>query len=279
MGSTDFDRACPCPHTRIRIVRNELSIAGALRDGLAESAGAREYIHAQRYPDSAEKHFPSGNPMTGVSRVQTGCPDARVIVKAFGLGRHRRRIHNAKYDVRMQFRGYARSSYGMALRLLDAGICAPQPIAWWNVHRRGRCVAQYYMYRYVDHALTLTEYADRYVRSADAARSLIGEYARFVARVHETGFRHGDLGGDNILVTGAGDERRYWLIDLDDAGPVPRSMRAVGLWLERRDFRRIDLPAFRWAVADPHRLFISRYRASRNGSAPDAWYRYWLKRR
>jgi len=104
---------------------------------------------------------------------------------------------------------------GLEVRLIDT----PQTVAW--VRKGGR---HYLVTRFIDGAEKLFSYAARSMEGMEGAeraaflRTLAGEAARFMRRLHDSGVRHGDMSEQNLLVKEDEGGRSLCLIDLDTVG-------------------------------------------------------------
>lgn len=114
----------------------------------------------------------------------------------------------------------ARRSYMNAVEIQRRGINTPTPIAY--IEKRGhtgRLIDSIYVSAYEQsESLELVTKQDP---------SIMIDFARFVAKLHEAGIRHDDLNSTNVRITGQPGSRNFSLIDLNrmkiypEGVPVP----------------------------------------------------------
>ena len=121
-------------------------------------------------------------------------------------------------------------AWDLGLRLREAGITVPAPVASVSRHWHGLCT-----YR-----ATITEWLEGWQDVEDAARALhaadagpaeitrlLEGIAMLHTRLSRAGFRHADLSGKNIYCRTTAQGFEYALIDLDsaEAEPISNDMR------------------------------------------------------
>lgn len=93
----------------------------------------------------------------------------------------------------------AGQSWRIAHTLLEHKIPVPAPVAFLD-QRRFRVVTRcYYIAEYLGDALNLEDYLMG--RGEGERRRIIGETGRLIGSLHRNGFRHGDLGIGNMLIS------------------------------------------------------------------------------
>ncbi len=91
-------------------------------------------------------------------------------------------------------------------------------------------------------------------------RRMIREFARLVARLHNRGILHGDLGLSNVLVREAGEKMEIWLIDNERTRQYPKEPPSR---LVIKNLIQINM--FRNTVSDAERMrFLVVYGQQRN---------------
>ena len=141
---------------------------------------------------------------------------------------------------RTLFGSRARHEWEMATALEAAGIRTAHPIAWAEKRRFGVVVDAAYLCVGLVDAIDFCPYVEsrapepeRDTADALRRRTLLGELARRVRRMHDRGLDHGDLHGGNVLVVPDATHRdvELHLIDLHRAsrraGPVPLRTRVA----------------------------------------------------
>ena len=137
----------------------------------------------------------------------------------------------------------SRRSFELAAHLRAHGVAAPRPIAWLDRWERGRLLESHYVYEY-EHGSSMREAIDGLLASQPEAAdvlALMRVVAAAVARMHQAGVIHFDLGNQNVLVDRIGEDGwgNVRVIDLDRA----RRFGSPTLRLRARDLSRIDLPS------------------------------------
>lgn len=133
------------------------------------------------------------------------------------------------------------NAFRQGLRLSDAGILTPQPLAVIGVTRRG-VLHEYLLTEAVDQAVSLQHWlssAKSETPGADLAKSrdrLARRLGQTLHRLHAHRFDHRDLKATNILVSA---DERLWIIDLDGVRRWPVLLR----------FRRVQNLARLWVGA------------------------------
>lgn len=139
----------------------------------------------------------------------------------------------------------AERAWRVALRLREAGVGTPEPLAWLERWSVGRLAEAYYVARRIENTSNGRDelrHLLRYEAFTDRIMPFMETLAAAIRALHEAGVVHGDLGNQNILMRRAGEG--VWtdvqFIDLNRArlttGPITLAERAV-------DLARIHLPS------------------------------------
>ncbi len=140
--------------------------------------------------------------------------------------------------------GKAEKSYRYSLYLRQHGVGVPDPLAWGRRLVGKRMGESFLLTNYVETPSDfLGEMARLYREDPDCASyvSLLRTVATEIRRMHDAGFIHNDLGGQNILLRRTGE--RSWgkvrFIDLNRGRILPN----VSLSQRARDMAKLDLPS------------------------------------
>lgn len=102
----------------------------------------------------------------------------------------------------------AQRSFTNALELRHRGINTPEPIAYIEKRETlNRLTASIYISAY--------EKSSSLEQTVKQDKTVMIEFARFVAKLHEAGIRHDDLNATNVRVRGEVGNRQFSLIDLN----------------------------------------------------------------
>lgn len=116
----------------------------------------------------------------------------------------------------------ARCAFENAIELLKRGFVTPQPIAYQEVRRMGIIEQVYFACEYTDASMVDGRLTDKKLFDKELAIA----YARFVAKMHESGVLHCDLNPLNTLVKEREGQYDFQLIDINRMqffnGPVPK---------------------------------------------------------
>ena len=142
----------------------------------------------------------------------------------------------------------ARRSYDNARELLGRGVSTPRPIACIEV-RQGPLLRQAF---YVSDYTPLPAVCERLVDLHPYDRTMTGDFARFVASLHERGIIHRDLNNTNVLYRAAEDGHYdFTLIDVNrvdfyapGAVPLDVCLRNLTLFSHLTDMFREFLGAY-----------------------------------
>lgn len=150
--------------------------------------------------------------------------------------------------------GKAARTFAAAVALVEAGVGTPEPVACLERWAGGRLLESHFV------ALTLVgvssfgqELNDLFLNDPACRKfmSLLETVAKAVRGMHEAGFRHNDLGNQNVFLRRRGDGE--WadvaFLDLNRA----RFGREVSLRDRARDLSRI------WLPSDLRRVFLEMY--------------------
>jgi tRNA A-37 threonylcarbamoyl transferase component Bud32 len=140
-----------------------------------------------------------------------------LVLRRLNYGRNRHRLSDCFRPSRAQ------RAFRSALDLEAAGLPVARALAVADLRSWRWPVHAYLLSVEIENAQTLGQFA----RQSDSwSRRLVGELALLLARLHQTGFIHGDLKATNVLIQ---PMDKPWLIDFDGArrfARVPRD-RAV----------------------------------------------------
>ena len=166
----------------------------------------------------------------------------------------------------------AARAFRAAVRLAEHGVGTPRPIAFLDRWEGARLIECHYLCEYEESATSFRDEINRLFREDPLARrilSLMETVATAIARMHDAGVCHLDLGNQNILVRRVDDD--HWddvrFIDLD------RSWLRESLTLRERarDVSRIDLPSAMLPVFKC--MYFGHRRAPREFEKWEAHYR------
>ena len=136
----------------------------------------------------------------------------------------------------------AERAWNAGCEILARGIATPEPLAVSipasGPRREGVLITEFLEGRQVREYLVALRLG-RELPGGEAPDLLLAALGRFVRSIHDAGVFHGDLGGGNILVTAAGDDTRFALVDVTRCRFGPATGRLDRL----RDLSRIRLPA------------------------------------
>lgn len=138
----------------------------------------------------------------------------------------------------------AERSFRTAVRLAEAGVGTPRPIAFVDRWDGGRLEASHYFCAYQDHITNFRDELYRLYTHDPLCRrimKLMETVAWAIADMHDAGVCHRDLGNQNILLRRHDDD--HWgdvqFIDLNRADVAEQ----LTLAQRARDISRIDLPS------------------------------------
>lgn len=137
----------------------------------------------------------------------------------------------------------AERSFRAAIHLQNKGIGTPAPIAWRERWENGRLLESYYFCLFEPGTSFRDALADIYYNQHDNAplMELLHLVAPAIRTMHDSGFMHGDMGNQNILLPRSADG--VWLqpqfIDLNRA---TYSDEPLGFTQRAFDLARIALP-------------------------------------
>ncbi len=125
----------------------------------------------------------------------------------------------------------ARRAFHVALRIQQAGIPIPPPVAWCVQRRFGFLIREYLVTQTVD-AKPLIAWLAETDRNPHLIADLLFQWGRLLGQFHGIGFSHRDLKDDNLLATSSPIGPRLVAVDLDSVFRCPFRRRARF----RRDF-------------------------------------------
>ncbi len=165
------------------------------------------------------------------------------------------------------FKNYSLLAYEAALRLREAGIPAVEVVATWTHRPRRGPRENYLLYERVAAVGTLKQELLRLTGPAHARRrrALLEDTARLARRIHNAGFRHGDLSICNVLVCQPGADEPLRVLDAGRLRHARIQWRPWKTLFDLREFRRLRL-----AGVDEYRLFL---RAYFGGGECRGWFR------
>lgn len=227
-------------------------IAWRRYDGWCDAALAG-YLQGVEGPAELVARDPGGERSKGRNRVARVEDDGTVYwVKWF---QPRGCFSSLRYLAR---RSKAEKAWDTAFALIDAGIATPRPLA-------GLCAAGWQ--GRLDAVLVFEDFADARDLSAalsaagDRRAALLDAAGAFLARFHDTGFRHRDLQGGNLLVRERGGHYQLCLVDINRARRRSLTTEQRLRDLERLPLAPADLERFFRAYGGEHGdCFATRYR-------------------
>ena len=117
----------------------------------------------------------------------------------------------------------ARRAYDYALRLRQAGIETPTPLACLIERQGGLLRRSYFVSEQVPHDRNFYEFGRGGI---DGREDILRAFARFTARVHEAGFLHADYSPGNILFRKGAQGIDFCLVDINRMHFGPVSVRS-----------------------------------------------------
>lgn len=167
-----------------------------------------QYERMETFVRSIPVVFQSGGRLIYDKRNQVRLFDvdgATVAVKRFRIPYLHQRI-----DYTFIRPSKARRAYEYAVRLVELGISTPDPIAYIETHKYGLFYQGYFVSACCDDPDT------RFLRSDyEEHDDLIDAIARFIVKMHEDGFIHGDANLSNFLYHKDGDNYHITTIDIN----------------------------------------------------------------
>ncbi|MDR1258860.1 MAG: serine/threonine-protein kinase [Tannerellaceae bacterium] len=125
----------------------------------------------------------------------------------------------------------ARRSYFNALKLQEAGVNTPSPVAYMEEKKGGLLSRSFYISSYVGYPGLLRELNDR---SLDQVKDLAEAFAHFTADVHNRGILHRDYSPGNVLYEKKEGQYHFCLVDINRMSFCKRiDERAAALSLRR----------------------------------------------
>ena len=107
----------------------------------------------------------------------------------------------------------AERSYVYSLEILKKGFKTPQPIAYIELFKKGLLSESYYISTHSGYLLMRTFSLNKKLTEEDT--TILIEFARFTARLHEKEIYHTDYSNGNILYKKEGENISFELIDLN----------------------------------------------------------------
>lgn len=134
-------------------------------------------------------------------------------------------------------------SFRIAVRLAENRVGTPTPLAWLDRWEGGRLLESHFVCAF-EQGASFRDELNRLFREDPLCRRVLGlmeTVAGAVARMHDAGVCHLDLGNQNILVERHDDDAwgNVRFIDLDRA----RMHDRLGLRHRARDISRLDIPS------------------------------------
>lgn len=107
----------------------------------------------------------------------------------------------------------AQRSFEYAKKLLSSGIGTPQPIAFYETHKRLLFNRSYYVSEHLDYDLTYREL----IRDLDYPDhdTIVRAFTKFTYRLHESNVYFLDHSPGNTLIKKVGDSYQFYLVDLN----------------------------------------------------------------
>ncbi|MFT3738273.1 MAG: lipopolysaccharide kinase InaA family protein [Breznakibacter sp.] len=133
----------------------------------------------------------------------------------------------------------AQRAYENALLLIGHGIDTPFPLAYADWRRGPLLYRSFFVSKYVEYKSCKELFEHPLPECADA----LGQFGRFLNRLHRSGIFHGDLNLNNVLYSVNNTNYSFWLID-NNRLRLKSYTRRRGL----RNLRRIRLPLDKLAI-------------------------------
>lgn len=177
--------------------------------------------------------------------------DLQLVIKRF------RRHNYVKQLIYSFFRiNKARRAFENATQLRARGFSTPHEVAYLEEKHWGTIRQVYYVCEYT----SSQPIRPRLILQNPFDQQLATAYARFVARLHESGVLHLDLNPTNVLFTEEGGNYQFELIDINRMrfydGPVPKGEAMENLTL------------FYW-LTPAYRFILNEYAAQRGWTEED----------
>jgi tRNA A-37 threonylcarbamoyl transferase component Bud32 len=168
-----------------------------------------------------------------------GAPAPALCVKAFATPEAFRSLHYARIGSK------AARSFRHARHLEAHGVGTPRPVGYVEQWRGRRLGVSHFITEYVAGATDLYSEMHRLLcEDPDCHRyiALLRRVAREIARMHDCGFQHNDLAGQNIMLQrGPGEGwASVGFIDLNRGRILP----ALSLRQRARDLAKLEIPSF-----------------------------------
>ena len=109
----------------------------------------------------------------------------------------------------------ARRSMTTAQKLLELGVCTPDPVACIEHRARGCLRHTYYVSRFWRHDYDLTALLYRGISRGSDTQTLLEQLARFTLAQHDHGVLHRDYNPGNILVRSTAGRFDFSVVDLN----------------------------------------------------------------
>jgi serine/threonine protein kinase len=179
----------------------------------------------------------------------------------------------------------ARRSYEYALKLLEAGIETPQPVAYLELKRYGLLEESYYISLQCPYSRLFREFADG--SSIKGREDIIEAFGLMAARLHEAGILHKDLSIGNILFEKEATGIHLALVDLNRMrfGPISWRKGIKNLARLRGEPAFFEVLVRSYAAArgvDPERSLVwllkDQQRSVRRFKRKARWKRLFLER-
>lgn len=174
-------------------------------------------------------------------------------------------------------RGRAREAWHRGHALLARGIPTARPLAVYESHRSSRSES-YLVTEWLEGACDLHLYGWELVgRTAEARRRRIRQVAaaagKVVGRLHDAGFTHRDLKGNNLLARESADDVELFLIDLDGLRHGGRPTRAACC----KNLTRLALSAemHPWVSRSDRLRFLRAYMKQQSTPSDGGWKSWW----
>ena len=133
----------------------------------------------------------------------------------------------------------AQRAYENALILLRSGVPTPKPVAYVDRYKGPFLTNSYFVCLYVNYKPC----RELFDRPLEECRNALGNFGRFLYRLHSMGIFHGDLNLNNVLYFERAGQYEFCLIDNNRI-----RLRNYTKPRGARNLRRIKLPLDKWAL-------------------------------
>ena len=198
----------PVTEVRTRIAESYRDYSGQIGALPGRLADQGTTLHARR------------NLLKTIVITSPGRESIEVVVKAFAVPARPRGFVYAHLR-----ESKARRSMTNAQKLLELGVCTPDPVACIEFRNRGCLRQTYYVCRFWRHDYNLTALLYRGISHGPDTRALLEQLARFTLAQHDHGVLHLDYNPGNILVSSRTGSFDLAVVDLNRLRFKPLNMQ------------------------------------------------------